>query len=275
MQWIFPIPYTGLEATPVVSGGVMYISGPNQVYAVDARSGQEIWRYSRPRSNAPDVAGDALKGANRGVALLGDRVFVTTDDAHLLSLDRLTGALRWDVYMPEEPQHYGSTAAPLVAGDLVISGIAGADQGIRGFVVAYHAMTGQLAWRHWTVPREGEPGSDTWRGKAVVFGGGSTWLTGSYDAGTGTLYWPTGNPYPDSDGSERVGDNLYTDCILALDPATGKRRWHFQFTPHDLHDWDAVQPRGAGGRAVSGPSAKVAAPRRSQWLLLCPRSRVG
>src|ERR1035441_10212665 len=242
LQWMYTLPYFGLETTPVVSDGVMYVSGPNQVCALDARSGQEIWRYSRPRSTSPNIASDAAKGANRGVALLGDRVFFTTDDAHMVALDRLTGALRWDVYMPEEPQHYGGTAAPLVAGDLVIGGVAGADDGIRGFLAAYHASTGQLAWRHWTVPRKGEPGWDTWRGGAVEFGGGSTWLTGSYDPETKVLYWAVGNPYPDTDGSERQGDNLFTNCILALDLQTGKQLWYFQFTPHDLHDWDAVQP---------------------------------
>ena len=242
LQWIYSMPYFGLETTPLVSDGVMYITGPNQVYALDPRSGQEIWRYSRPRSTSATIAADAAKGVNRGVALLGDRVFYTTDDAHLICLDRLTGALRWDVFMPESPQHYGATAAPLVVGDLVVAGVAGADDGIRGFLAAYKATTGQLAWRFWTVPRQGEPGRDTWQGNAVEFGGGSTWLTGSYDPDLHLLYWPTGNPFPDTDGSERKGDNLYTNCIVALDPETGKLRWHFQFTPHDLHDWDAVQP---------------------------------
>lgn len=242
LQWIYTIPYFGLEATPVVSDGVMYVSGPNQVYALDARSGQEIWRYFRPRSTSPNIASDAAKGANRGVALLGNRVFFTTDDAHMVALDRLTGALRWDVYMPEEAQHYGGTAAPLVAGDLVIGGVAGADDGIRGFIAAYKASTGQLAWRHWTVPRKGEPGFETWQGNAVEFGGGSTWLTGSYEPETKVLYWAVGNPYPDTDGSERKGDNLFSNSILALDVETGKQLWYFQFTPHDLHDWDSVQP---------------------------------
>src|ERR1017187_6389878 len=242
LQWIYSMPYFGLETTPLVSDGVMYITGPNQVYALDPRSGQEIWRYSRPRSTSATIAADAAKGVNRGVALLGDRVFYTTDDAHLICLDRLTGALRWDVFMPESPQHYGATAAPLVVGDLVVAGVAGADDGIRGFLAAYKATTGQLPWRFWTVPRAGEPGSETWKGNAIEFGGGSTWLTGSYDPDLHLLYWPTGNPFPDTDGSERKGDNLYTNCIVALDPKTGKLRWHFQFTPHDLHDWDAVQP---------------------------------
>lgn len=256
-QWLFSMQYSGLETTPLVAEGIMYITGPNQVYALDARSGQEIWRYSRARSTGGTISSDAAKGANRGVALLGDRVFFTTDDAHLICLDRLTGAVRWDVYMPESPQHYGGTGAPLVVNDLVVAGVSGADDGIRGFLAAYKAATGQLAWRFWTVPREGEPGSETWQGKALEFGGGSTWLTGSYDPDLHLLYWPTGNPFPDTDGSERKGDNLYTNCIVALDPDTGKLRWYFQFTPHDLHDWDATEPAALVDAAFQGRPRKL------------------
>jgi len=169
-------------------------------------------------------------------------VFFATDNAHLICLNRLTGGLMWDVFMPETPSHYGATAAPLVVGDLVISGVAGGDSGIRGFLAAYKATTGQLAWRFWTVPRPGEAGSETWRGNAIDEGGAATWLTGSYDTETGLLYWPTGNPFPDTDGDEREGANLYSNCVLALEAKTGKLRWYFQFTPHDLHDWDATEP---------------------------------
>jgi PQQ-dependent dehydrogenase (methanol/ethanol family) len=242
LRWIYPIQYQSLETTPVVSGGMMYVTGPNQVFALDARSGREIWRYIRPRTPAGTISNDAAIGANRGVALLGDRVFFATDNAHLLCLNRLTGALVWDVFMPETAQHYGATSAPLVIGDLVISGVGGGDEGIRGFVGAWKAATGELAWRFWTVPNPGEPGSETWKGSVVEGRGGPTWLTGTYDPETGLLYWPTGNPYPDTDGSERGGDNLYTNSDLALDPKTGQLRWYFQYTPHDLHDWDAVQP---------------------------------
>ena len=242
LRWIYPIQYQPLETTPLVSGGMMYVTGPNQVYALDARTGREIWRYQRPRTPAGTIANDAAIGANRGVALLGDRVFFATDNAHLLCLNRLTGALLWDVFMPETAQHYGATSAPLVIGNLVISGVAGGDDGIRGFVGAWKAATGELAWRFWTVPNPGEPGSETWQGNVVEGRGGPTWLTGTYDPETGLLYWPTGNPYPDTDGTERGGDNLYTNSDLALDPKTGQLRWYFQYTPHDLHDWDAVQP---------------------------------
>ena len=143
--------------------------------------------------------------------------------------------------MPEEPGHYGGTSSPLVVGDLVVAGVSGGDEGVRGFLAAYKATSGERAWRFWTVPRAGEPGYETWKGTGTSLGG-STWLTGSYDAETGVLYWGIGNPYPDTDGDKRDGDNLYTDCDLALDAKTGKLLWYFQFTPHDLHDWDANQP---------------------------------
>jgi PQQ-dependent dehydrogenase (methanol/ethanol family) len=242
LQWSYSIPYPGLEMTPLVADGVMYVTGPNQVCALDSQTGRQIWCYSRERTPAGSIAGDAAKGANRGAALLGDRVFFATDNAHLICLNRLTGGLMWEVSIPETPGRYGSTAAPLVVGDLVISGVAGGDEGIRGFVAAFKATTGQLAWRFQTVPKRGEPGSNTWSGKAIEVGGASTWLTGSYDPETQLLYWPTGNPFPDTDGEDRKGDNLYTNCVVALDIHTGKLRWYFQFTPHDLHDWDATEP---------------------------------
>jgi PQQ-dependent dehydrogenase (methanol/ethanol family) len=148
----------------------------------------------------------------------------------------------WEVVMPDELMHYGSTMAPLVVKDEVIAGVSGADWGVRGFLAAYNASTGECLWRHWTIPDKGEPGAETWGGNPREDGGGSTWLTGSYDPETDTLYWGTGNPYPDSDGRTRPGDNLYTDCILALNPANGELKWFYQTTPHDVHDWDANAP---------------------------------
>jgi len=242
LAWSYSIPYQGLEMTPLVSDGVMYVSGPNQVCALDSRTGREIWCYVRPRSAANTIAGDAAKGANRGVALQGDRVFFATDNAHLICLHRLTGTLLWEVKMPVSPGQFGATAAPLVVEDLVISGIGGGDGPLRGFLAAYKVTTGELAWRFWTIPARGEPGSETWQGTALETGGGATWVTGSYDPETGLLYWPTGNPFPDTDGDQRLGDNLYTNCVVALDWKTGKLQWYFQFTPHDLHDWDATEP---------------------------------
>ncbi|MBI2688892.1 MAG: PQQ-dependent dehydrogenase, methanol/ethanol family [Acidobacteria bacterium] len=239
--WMFPIPGApgSLQTTPVVVDGVMYVTSVNEAFALDARSGREIWHYKRPRTKG--LAGDAASGINRGVAVLGDRVFLATDNAHLIALHRLTGQLIWDVEMADYRENYGATGAPLVVNDLVIAGISGGDEGVRGFLDAYKASTGERVWRFWTIPARGEPGSETWSGKAIEHGCGTTWLTGTYDPELKLLYWPTGNPCPDYNGDERKGDNLYTDSVVALDPATGKLRWHYQFTPHDLHDWDATE----------------------------------
>lgn len=245
LKWVFPIAHFGLEVTPLAAAGVLYVTGPNEVYAIDALTGSSIWHYSRPAS--PGLDGDAKLGTNRGVAILRDKVFFVADNAHLLALDRATGKLIWEkplaAAMPAGERHaYGGTMAPLVVGDMVIAGVAGADHGIRGFVAAFNASDGSLAWRRWTVPRSGEPGIESWTGKEPLTGGGSTWLTGSYDPSSGTLYWATGNPWPDSDDRDRPGDNLYTDCVLALDAKTGDLKWHYQFTPHDVKDRDATEP---------------------------------
>jgi PQQ-dependent dehydrogenase (methanol/ethanol family) len=241
-KWMFNLPGTprSLEVTPIVADGVMYVTSVNEAYALDARSGREIWHYGRPRSEG--LAGDAASGINRGVAILGDRVFMVTDNAHLIALHRFTGQLIWDVEMADSSQNYGATSAPLVVDDLVISGVSGGDEGVRGFLDAYKASTGERVWRFWTIPKAGEPGSETWVGRALEHGCGATWFSGSYDPSTNLLYWPTGNPCPDYNGDERKGDNLYTSSVVALDPRTGKLKWHYQFTPHDLHDWDATEP---------------------------------
>jgi PQQ-dependent dehydrogenase (methanol/ethanol family) len=240
LKWIFPIDHFGLEATPLVADGVMYVTGPNQAIALDASTGRQIWKYSRART--PNLVGDASLGTNRGVAILGNNVFLATDDAHLLALNRITGALVWEVYMPDEPMHYGSTLAPLAVGDAIIAGVSGGDRGMRGFFSSYQASTGERLWRRWTIPLKGDAGAETWKGAEPLFGGGATWLTGAYDAESDTLYWPTGNPYPDSMDRDRQGDNLFSNCILALNPHTGEMKWHYQFTPHDVHDWDATEP---------------------------------
>ena len=242
LAWTYSLPHMGLQTTPLVADGIMYVTGPNQVCALASDTGREIWCYIRKPADATKISGDAAKGAQRGAAMLGDRIFFATSDAHLIALNRLTGALMWQVFMPESPGAFGATAAPLVVGDLVISGIGGGDAPLRGFLAAYKADTGEQVWRFWTIPKRGEPVSETWIGNALETGGGATWLTGSYDPELDTLYWPVGNPYPDTDGTERKGDNLYTDCVIALDPRTGKLKWHFQFTPHDLWDWDATEP---------------------------------
>src|SRR5579859_377450 len=181
-----------LEMTPVVVDGVMYVTSVNEAYALDARSGRTIWHFERPRSKG--LVGDAAGGINRGVAILGDRVFIVTDNAHLLALHRLTGSLLWDVEMADSHVNYGSTSAPLVVHDLVISGTSGGDEGIRGFVSAYKASTGERVWRFFTVPAPGEPLAETWKGKAIIHACSTGWLTGTYDSETNLLFWPTGNP---------------------------------------------------------------------------------
>jgi PQQ-dependent dehydrogenase (methanol/ethanol family) len=255
VKWIFSIPFVGLEVTPVVADGVMYITGPNEAFALDSLTGRQIWHYSRPQT--PGLVGDARLGTNRGVALLGDKVFMATDNAHLIALNRTTGRVVWEEVMPDEPQHYGSTSAPLVIKDMVITGVSGADEGIRGFIAAYNASTGERVWRHWTIPNKGEPGYDTWKGQDPEFGGGSTWLTGAYDPETNTLYWPTGNPFPDGDDRDRAGDNLFTDSILALNPDNGALKWYYQFTPHDVRDWDATEPPVLVDTAYHGQDRKL------------------
>lgn len=242
MRWMFPIEKARrLETTPVVVDGVMYATTANEAYAIDAAAGRQIWHYSRPLT--PGLVGDAAGGINRGVAILEDKLFMVTDNAHLIALDRSSGALVWDVEMADYRQHYGATSAPLAVKDLVISGTSGGDEGARGFIDAYRASNGERVWRFWTMPgKPGDPQSETWIGRAMEHGCSTAWFTGAYDPEADLLYWPTGNPCPDYNGDERKGDNLYSDSVLALEPSTGKLRWYFQFTPHDLHDWDSTEP---------------------------------
>ena len=236
-RWIFTLPDAGLlQGTPVVVDGIMYVTMPNECYALDAGSGRQIWRYKRSRTS-----GVSQGHTNRGVAVAGDRLFMVTDHAHLIALNRFTGELLWDSVMADFRQNYSATSAPLVAGDLVVSGVTGGEHGANGFVVAFDQATGKEAWRFWTVPKPGTPGSETWKGKDFEHGGAPTWFTGSYDPELDLVYWPTGNPAKEYDGRDRQGDNLFASCILALDRRTGERRWHYQFTPHDLWDWDATQ----------------------------------
>jgi len=255
LKWVFPIAHFGLEMTPLAADGVLYVTGPNQVYAIDALTGSAIWHYSR--AGTPGLAGDAKLGTNRGVAILRDKVFFVTDNAHLLGLDRANGRLVWETKMGANEQLYGGTVAPMIVNDTVVAGVAGGDHGIRGFLAAYRPDTGALAWRTYTVPAKGEPGIETWKGSEPVGGGGATWLTGSYDAGPDTLYWATGNPWPDGDDRDRPGDNLYTNSVLALDGKTGKLKWHYQFTPHDVKDRDANEPNVLVDRMYQGRAAKL------------------
>ncbi|HLH38057.1 MAG TPA: PQQ-dependent dehydrogenase, methanol/ethanol family [Bryobacteraceae bacterium] len=240
-RWIFTLMNTArLQVTPIVVEGVMYVTSANECYALDAGSGREIWHYQRRRTK--DLVGNAAGGINRGAAVLGGRLFMATDNAHLIALNRFTGRLLWETEMADWHLNYNATSAPLTVGNLVISGTAGGDEGARGFVAAFDQSTGREVWRFWTVPKRGEPGSETWQGDDIDHPSAATWLTGTYDPQLDTIYWPTGNPGPDLNGDERGGDNLYSSSIVALDAKSGKMKWYFQYTPHNVWDWDAEQP---------------------------------
>jgi len=240
VAWVFHAPHSrDMEVTPVVVNGLMLVTAANDVVALDAQTGRVVWRYSRPVSEG--LIDDAAQHHSRGVGVWKSRVYAETDNAHLFCLDSRSGNLLWDVAYAEGNKNYGATSAPLVVKDKVIVGTSGGDDGVRGFVAAYEAASGKLAWRFWTIPGPSEPGSDSWPGELYKHGGGTTWMPGTYDPQLNTLYWGTSNPAPDFDGAVRPGDDLYTDCVLALDPDTGKLKWHFQFTPHDLFDYDATE----------------------------------
>ncbi|MYD00095.1 MAG: PQQ-dependent dehydrogenase, methanol/ethanol family [Gammaproteobacteria bacterium] len=238
--WAYQMDDGIIETTPIAVDGILYVTEPpSTVSALDARSGRQLWTWSPEMG--PDVLNIGFPRVNRGVAVLDSTVFVGTLDAHLVALDARSGAVRWDVEVGDNAIGFSLTLAPLTVKDKVIVGVSGAEAGVRGYIDAYDAETGELAWRTYTIPAPGEPGSETWGGNSWETGGGSTWLTGSYDPELDLLYWPIGNPAPDWNGDVRPGDNLYTDCLLALDPDTGEMIWYFQFTPHDTHDWDANQ----------------------------------
>src|SRR5260370_26941559 len=237
-RWVFTIPNAGRsEVTPVVVDGMMYVAATNECYALDAGTGRQVWHYRRPRTQG--LSG--IVGVNRGVGVAGDRVFMETDNAHIIALNRFNGELLWDAEIADWHKNYFATSAPLPAGNFVISGVGGGEHGANGFVAAFDQATGKEAWRFWSVPKRGEPGSETWQGKDIDHGGAPTWFTGSYDPQLAIVYWPTGNPAKEYNGDHRLGDNLYSDCILALDGKTGRLKWHYQFTPHDLWDWDATE----------------------------------
>jgi alcohol dehydrogenase (cytochrome c) len=239
-QWVFHSPNSDrLEVTPVVFEGIMFVTSANDAYALDAQTGQILWHYSRPITEG--LIDDASQHHNRGVGIWRSRIYMETDNAHLLCLDARSGHLLWDVAYTDGNPNYGATSAPLVVKDRVLVGTSGGDDGVRGFVAAYDAETGKEAWRFWTIPAPGEFGSSSWPGEAWKHGGGTTWMPGTYDPELNTIYWGTSNPAPDFDGDPRPGDDLYTDCLIALDADTGKLKWYFQFTPHDLYDYDATE----------------------------------
>ena len=228
-----------LEATPLIVDGVMYLTDPpNDVVAVDARTGRGFWRY---RHELPAGVVPCCGRINRGIAILGNTLYMGTLDGRLVALDAGTGRKRWDIKVVDYEQGYSLTMAPLVIGNKILVGPAGGELGIRGFIAAYDAETGKELWRFKTIPEPGEPGNETWKGDSWMHGGASAWLTGSYDPELNLIYWGIGNPGPDWNPELRHGDNLYSDSVVALDADTGKLKWHFQFSPHDGFDYDAVQ----------------------------------
>jgi alcohol dehydrogenase (cytochrome c) len=239
-QWAMQFPgSTILEATPLVVDGVMYTSGlPGTVVAIDAATGRQIWRYQRPQKVRNP---DEINPFNRGVAVLGNRVFFGTLDAALVALDVTTGLPLWEVQLADTMLGYSLTSAPLIVKDKVLAGITGGEFGPPGFLDAYDPETGKRLWRFHSIPGPGEFGHDTWAGDSWKLGGSPMWLTGSYDPELNLLYWTVGNPTPQMDRSARAGDNLFSDSVVALDPDTGERKWHYQFTPNDGHDWDSNQ----------------------------------
>jgi len=240
-QWVFQTETLGrFETTSLLLDNVLYVTGAtNHAWALDARTGKQIWRYRR---ELPSTGLTACCGlVNKGFAVLGDKLYMTTLDAHLLAFDMRTGKIVWDVTMEDYKNGYASTIAPLVVKDKVIAGVAGGEFGCRCFLDAYDAQTGKRVWRFNTVPAPGEPGGDSWSGDSWKLGGASIWTTGTYDPQTNLIFYGTGNPGPDFYGETRKGDNLYSDSVVALDADTGKLRWHYQFTPHDVHDWDSTQ----------------------------------
>src|SRR5258708_3047003 len=238
-KWIYQMHRSKGETTPIVVDGIMYVTRPpSDVMALDAETGRALWTFEYSLSaRVYTCCGEV----NRGLAILGHTLYITTLDAKLIALDARSGRMLWKKDIADPGMNYTATAAPLAVKDKIIAGMAGAEGGVRGFLDAYEAKTGARIWRFWTIPARGEPGFESWDGDSWQHGGGSTWVTGSYDPELNLLYWGTGNPGPDYNGDVRPGDNLYSCSLLALNPDTGALKWHFQFTPHDTRDWDATQ----------------------------------
>jgi alcohol dehydrogenase (cytochrome c) len=241
VRWVYQMSGPGLvETTPIVADSVMYITEPpTKVTALDLRTGRKLWSWAAELPT--ELRNIGFPRVNRGVAILDETLFVGTLDARLVALDARSGAVRWETQVADNATGHSLTLAPLALDGKIIIGTSGGEAGIRGFVDAYDPTSGDRLWRFWTVPGPGEPGNDTWGGESWRYGAGATWLTGSYDPALDLLYWGIGNPGPDWNGDVRPGDNLYTCSVVALNPDTGELVWHFQFTPHDTHDWDANQ----------------------------------
>ena len=239
-KWVYQTAATGkLETSPLVVDGILYATAQDdRAFALDARSGRPIWMYQR---QLPSDIRPCCGRVNRGLAILGDKVFLGTLDAHVIALDAKTGNVVWDAAAADYKMGYSFTVAPLAVKNLVVIGVSGGEYGIRGFIDAYDGESGKRAWRFYTVPGPGEPVHETWEGDSWKTGGAPAWNTGTYDPATNQIFWPTGNPSPSNRGVGRAGDNLYSNSLLALNADTGKLDWYFQFTKHDEHDWDATQ----------------------------------
>src|SRR5580700_2336539 len=239
-KWVYQTAATGkLETSPLVVDGILYATAQDdRAFALDARTGRPIWMYQHP---LPGDIRPCCGRVNRGLAILGDKVFLGTLDAHVIALDAKTGNVVWDVVAADYRTGHSFTVAPLAVKDLVVIGVSGGEYGVRGFIDAYDAATGKRKWRFYTVPGPGEPGNETWEGDSWKIGGAPAWITGTYDPATNTTFWTTGNPSPSNRGQGRAGDNLYSNSLLALEPETGKLKWYFQFSKHDEHDYDATQ----------------------------------
>jgi acido-empty-quinoprotein group A len=235
LGWVFRTHGVPLKSTALEVNKILYFTAPDNVWAIDARYGRLVWHYER-KSEGGHIG-------HRGVAMYKDWLYFTTPDAHLICLDAKDGKVKWDIVLADPKLEYFATMAPLVIRDHIIAGVSGDSTDIRGVLTSVDPETGAVQWRWYTEPDPGQPGSETWPkdGEAMLHGGGMTWMTGTYDPALNLLYWGTGNPNPVLIGDQRPGDNLYTCSIVALDPDTGKLVWAFQPSPHDVHDWDAVQ----------------------------------
>ncbi len=240
LAWILPNQVFGAwQSTPLVVDGIMYVTQrPNDVLALDALTGRVFWQYSHQVSTDARVCCGAN---NRGLAILGESLFMGTLDGRLIALDARSGTSLWNIAVADPALGYSLTLAPLVVKDMVLVGVGGGEYGIRGFIAAFDAATGEERWRFNTIPGPGEPGHETWENEGWVNGGGSVWVTPSYDSGLNLTYWGIGNPGPDWNPDQRPGDNLYTESVVALDADTGALQWHYQFTPNDGYDYDSVQ----------------------------------